>query len=383
MTITNNIGLYLHVPFCIKKCRYCDFLSFACSDEEALSEYANALLMEINTCYEKWPYRTIDSIYIGGGTPSIMPARDIQRIMDEIQNLFAVEEGCEVTIEANPATLTDKKLEAYLECGINRISIGIQSFDNVILKMLGRIHDKNDAINSVRMAKKAGFENINIDLMFGVPGQTLKMWGDSMRQCLFLEPQHVSVYSLQIEKGTPFYRMVHEDKTIEELPEETDRHMYHEAVDMMERVGYELYEISNASIAGFESRHNLRYWSYEDYLGLGPGASSFIEGRRFQNCSKINEYLKYIKRGLAPVNEEGVEKYTLRDEMGIYMFTGLRKAEGVDINDFEKTFHVDFFDVYDPEVLRKLRGLLVADGNNLRLTRRGMDVSNIVMSEFV
>lgn len=367
----------------MKKCRYCSFLSFACSDEEALSEYANALLMEINTRYEKWPYRTVDSIYIGGGTPSIMPARDIKRIMDEIHSLFAVEEDCEATIEANPATLTDEKLETYLECGVNRISIGIQSFDNAMLKMLGRAHDKNDALNSVRMAKKAGFKNINIDLMFGMPGQTLKIWSDSMRQCLFLEPQHISIYSLQIEEGTPFYRMVYEDKVLDELPEDIDRSMYHDAIAMMESAGYDLYEISNASIPGFESRHNLRYWSYEDYLGLGPGASSFIEGRRFKNCSKIGEYLNYIKKGRAPVSEDNAENYSLRDEMGIYMFTGLRKAAGVDINDFEKTFHVDFFDVYDPEVLRKLRGLLIADGHNLRLTRRGMDVSNIVMSEFV
>ena len=380
---TNNIGLYVHVPFCARKCKYCDFLSFECADESILMEYAEALAIETRINYEKWPYKILDSVFIGGGTQSLMPAEGIKKIIDTIRDCFFVSEDCEITIEANPATLTEKKVETYLECGINRISIGIQSFDNSILNMLGRLHDKNDAINAVRMVKKLGFKNMNIDLMFGIPGQTLKMWRDTVRQCVFLRPEHISLYSLQIEEGTPFYKMIYEDKIIEELPEKTDRQMYHEALSTMRQAGYDRYEISNVSLPGFESRHNLKYWNYEEYLGLGPGASSFMDGMRFKNCSNVPEYLRHIKEGKAPVDAEGIESYTRRDEMGIYIFTALRKADGFNVSDFENTFDVNFFDVYSPEILTKLRGLLVSDGQNLRLTDAGFDVSNRVMAEFV
>lgn len=383
MTITSNIGLYVHVPFCIRKCRYCSFLSFPCDEDKLLTEYSNALIREIRTRYEEWPYRIIDSIYIGGGTPSLMPGNDMARVVNEIKENFVVADDCEITIEANPATLTDEKLKAYLDCGINRISIGVQSFDNTILDFLGRVHDKNDAINAIRMAKKAGFDNVNIDLMFGIPGQTMKMWRDSLRQCLFLRPEHISLYSLQIEEGTPFYDMIYVDNVVSETPENVDRAMYNEALMMMDDVGYHHYEISNAALPGFESRHNLKYWSYQDYLGLGPGASSFIGGHRFRNCEKVSEYLKYIKAGMPPVKPENVEDYSEREEMGIFVFTGLRKTDGFDINEFERIFTKDFFDVYDPSILEKFKGFIEMDGMNLKLTRKGLDVSNKIMAEFV
>ena len=385
MTITNSdnkIGLYVHVPFCLRKCRYCDFLSFECRDERALSQYADALCREISTRYEEWPYKVVDTIYIGGGTPSILPAEDMKRVVECICSNFALADDPEITIEANPATIDDRKLETYLESGINRISIGVQSFDKSILNLLGRVHDKNDALNAVRMAKKAGFNNVNVDMMFGIPGQTLKMWRDSLRQCIFLRPEHISLYSLQIEEGTPFYKMM-ENGTLEPTPDSVDRTMYHDAVDMLTQAGYHHYEISNGALPGFESRHNLKYWSYREYLGLGPGASSFIGGHRFKNISSVLEYLKYIKQGLPPVKPEDVEKYTLRDDMGVYVFTGLRKTEGFDIRDFEETFRTDFFDVYDPAILTRLRGLVEMEGCILRLTEKGLDVSNKVMAEFV
>ena len=385
MTITSNdntIGLYVHVPFCLRKCRYCDFLSFECHDEKALNQYADALVREINARYEEWPYKVVDSIYIGGGTPSVLAAEDMKRIMNTIKDNFVVTLDSEITIEANPATLDDRKLETYLEAGINRISIGVQSFDNSILNLLGRIHDKNDALNAVRMAKKAGFKNVNVDMMFGIPGQTLKMWRDSLRQCIFLRPEHISLYSLQIEEGTPFQKMV-DNGTLEPTPDRVDRTMYHDAIDMLTQAGYNHYEISNVALPGYESRHNLKYWSYKEYLGLGPGASSFMGGHRFKNASSVLEYLKYIKKGLPPVKPEDVERYTPREEMGVFVFTGLRKTAGFDIRDFEKTFNLDFFDVYDPSIITNLKGLIEMEGFVMKLTEKGLDVSNRVMSEFV
>ncbi len=385
MTITNsdnNIGLYVHIPFCMRKCRYCDFLSFECHDDRALSQYADALCREIGARYEEWPYRVVDTVYIGGGAPSILPAEDMKRVMDCIRDNFTIDENSEITIEANPATLDDKKLETYLEAGINRISIGVQSFDNSILNLLGRVHDKNDALNAVRMAKKAGFKNVNVDMMFGIPGQTFKMWRDSLRQCIFLRPEHISLYSLQIEEGTQFHKMM-ENGTLEPTADSADRTMYHDAIDMLVHAGYNHYEISNGALPGFESKHNLKYWSYKDYLGLGPGASSFIGGHRFKNTSSVLEYLNYIKQGLPPVKPEDVEHYTPREEMGVFVFTGLRKTEGFDIRDFEDTFNIDFFDVYDPSIITRMRGLIEMNGFVMKLTDKGLDVSNKVMAEFV
>ena len=339
--------------------------------------------MEIRTRYEEWPYRVVDSIFIGGGTPSIMASDDMAAVLDTIKDCFMVSDDCEITIEANPATLDERKLNTYLESGINRISIGVQSFDNHILQMLGRIHDKNEAARAITTARRAGFENINVDLMFGIPAQTMKMWKDSFRQCLFLEPEHISLYSLQIEENTPFYDMIYRDDIIRPVDEETDRSMYHEALMMLSGRGYNLYEISNASKPGRECRHNLKYWSYEEYLGLGLGASSFIGGYRFRNTSKMKEYLRYIKAGLPPVNPEDVENYTKRDEMGIYVFTGLRKREGFDINEFESIFGVDFFKVYEPSVLDEFKGCLEVNGSVMHLTERGIDISNRIMAAFV
>ena len=312
-----------------------------------------------------------------------MSASDTRKIMEAIKNNFSVSEICEISIEANPATLTEEKLDTYLECGINRISIGVQSFDNSILNLLGRMHNKNDAFNAIRNAKKAGFKNINADLIFGIPGQTSKVWRDSLRQCVFLMPEHISLYSLQIEENTPFYQLVCVKKTIDELPEHIDRAMYHDALEILSDEGYVHYEISNVAKPGFASRHNLKYWSYKEYLGLGPGASSFMNGRRFKNCANVPEYIDFIKSGLPPVRPEDVEQYSLRDEMGIYIFTGLRKINGISISDFERTFNVDFFDIYDPSIFRKLRGLLIAEGDTIKLTETGLDVSNKVMAEFV
>lgn len=383
MTTTNKLGLYLHIPFCVRKCRYCDFLSFSCNNSKILSEYAEALMREIRIRSADWHYREVDTVYIGGGTPSLLSEWDMGRILDCLRDNFNIMEDAEITVEANPATLSDEKMERYLRKGVNRLSIGVQSFDNHILGILGRIHNKNDAFYSFQRAKKAGFENINLDIMFGIPGQTMKMWKDTVRQCIFLRPTHISLYSLQIEEGTEFYKMIYEDGQLDPLPEITDREMYHAALKMMRTAGYEHYEISNGALPGCRSRHNMKYWSYAEYLGLGLGASSFVDGSRFKNCDKMHDYISAIKQNVAPVDAGSVENYTTREEMGIFVFTGLRKAEGISLDDFRKVFREDFFSVYDRSILNKYKGMLIFDGERLYLSERGMDISNTIMAEFI
>ncbi|MCI7146079.1 MAG: radical SAM family heme chaperone HemW [Clostridiales bacterium] len=382
MTRTNNLGLYVHVPFCVRKCAYCDFLSFACREEAVLTEYAKALSRDIALKGELKPYRTTDTVYIGGGTPSLLSPADINLIMESVYYNFNVADDAEITIEANPATLNEEKLRAYRAAGINRISIGVQSFDNTVLNRLGRIHDKNDALNAIRLAQKAGFDNISIDLMFAIPGQTEKMWRDTVRQAIFTGVSHISLYSLQIEENTPMWDMV-EAGTITPTEAEADREMYHMALDMMRGAGYYQYEISNAAVPGRESRHNLKYWSYQEYIGAGTGASSFVDGRRYCNYSKMLTYLDAVKKGRPTGDAEQADEFSTREEMGIYVFTGLRKVAGIDMRDFEEVFGMDFFSVYDPEIIRKYKGYMEYDGSVLKLTEAGMDISNRIMSEFV
>ena len=380
---TNNLGLYIHIPFCRKKCKYCDFLSFPCTSEQVYREYVTALCMEMDSRREDCESYVVDSVFIGGGTPSLISPEDIRRLMDTVRKDFHLAEDAEITIETNPASITQAKLDAYLASGINRISIGIQSFDNHILRRLGRLHDKNEAFQKIQMVRKSGFTNINIDLMFGIPEQPMKTWLDTIRQGIFLGPQHISLYSLQLEKGTPLYKEVYEDKLFAPTPEILDREMYHEAIRLLRQAGYVHYEISNTAFPGKESKHNLKYWSYEEYLGLGPGASSFFGGQRFKNHEKMNRYIDAIKKHQVPMEERSIERYSEQEEMGIYVFTGLRKAEGISLDDFRQRFERDLFSVYDPAILRRYKGLLKLSENQLYLTDAGMDVSNTVMAEFV
>ena len=380
---TNNLGLYIHIPFCRKKCKYCDFLSFPCTSEQVYREYVTALCMEMDSRREDCESYVVDSVFIGGGTPSLISPEDIRRLMDTVRKDFHLAEDAEITIETNPASITQAKLDAYLASGINRISIGIQSFDNHILRRLGRLHDKNEAFQKIQMVRKSGFTNINIDLMFGIPEQPMKTWLDTIRQGIFLGPQHISLYSLQLEKGTPLYKEVYEDKLFAPTPEILDREMYHEAIRLLRQAGYVHYEISNTAFPGKESKHNLKYWSYDEYLGLGPGASSFFGGQRFKNHEKMNRYIDAIKKHQVPMDERSIERYSEQEEMGIYVFTGLRKAEGISLDDFRQRFERDLFSVYDPAILRRYKGLLKLSENQLYLTDAGMDVSNTVMAEFV
>lgn len=322
---------------------------------------------------------TVDTIFIGGGTPTIIEPHHIKTILDGLRENFNIAADAEITIESNPKTLTAKKLGIYREAGINRLSIGVQSFDAGMLETLGRKHTAEDAAASVKLARQQGFDNINLDLMFAIPGHSMKLWEETLAEAIDLGPEHISFYSLQIEEGTPFFEMFKAGE-IEQVPDDLDRQMYHRAIAMLKGAGYCHYEISNAAKAGFECRHNLKYWSMEDYLGIGSNASSFMGGVRFAEAPSLEYHVN-----------------TIEDSMSEFVFTGLRKTGGIDLGEFEQQFGQCFWDVYSKETLGEIdynelrafvnEGFLIEEtiGNRdtLRLSEEGMDISNRIMSIFV
>lgn len=378
-------GLYIHIPFCLKKCRYCDFLSWGGAAEATQERYVKALVRELSLY--KGEENAIDTIFIGGGTPSLLRKESIIEILKAAKAAFCVMKDAEITVEANPKTLDAEKLRAYRRAGVNRLSIGAQSMDDGLLAFMGRAHSRQDFLENYWAAREVGFDNINVDLMFGIPGQTQKMWRDSLGQVIELAPEHISFYSLQLEEGTEFARLYRNGEI--DLPsQQEDRTMYHEGIRMLKESGYRQYEISNCARPGYACRHNLKYWSFDEYLAAGLGAHSFRyeQGRRC-NLSQLEAYLQAAEAGRLPVDEGAYEKETLRDYMGEYVFTALRKAEGVSFSDFQNTFGEDFFQVYRGcvKILREYekKGLVDLNEGGFFLTARGIDRSNEIMSEFV
>ncbi|WP_256131420.1 radical SAM family heme chaperone HemW [Anaerovorax odorimutans] len=378
-------GLYIHIPFCVKKCGYCDFLSFGECDEEIQKKYAESLIAELSL------YRgqniKCDTIFIGGGTPSLLRQEHIAKILEAAEAAFCVAEKAEVSLEANPGTLSRDKLRAYRKAGVNRLSIGVQSMDDGMLSFMGRIHSSRDFTENFQAAREAGFSNINVDLMFGMPGQSRQMWRDSLEQVLALEPEHISFYSLQLEEGTTFSRMYREG-SIDLPPAEEDRAMYHEGIRMLREAGYHHYEISNCAKPGFECQHNLKYWSFDEYYGAGLGAHAFLYDKgRSCNVSDFDAYFQKIGRGELPADPDGYSYETQTDLMGEYVFTALRKTEGLDMEDFRRTFGENFFSVYEDQrqTIRAYvkSGHLALNGTYLALTEKGIDISNEIMAEFV
>ena len=385
--MSEKLGLYIHIPFCEKKCRYCGFLSFDGYDDETYERYTRALCSEIEGYNETFTeIYSPDTIFIGGGTPSLLSPDRVKRIMDSVYRTFDVEEKAEITIESNPNSLTQEKLDAYIEAGINRLSMGAQSMDDRILEALGRVHRSGDVVRAYEMARSAGFTNINIDLMFAVPEQSLKDVLDSVGAVTEMGPEHISLYGLQLEEDTIFYE---EYKSgILDIPEESEeRRMYHEALAVIRGAGYQHYEISNCAMPGYECRHNLKYWHMENYLGAGLGAHSYIMGNRSKNVDYMDEYLLLTSAGRAPVDQTRTQMDTMEDAMGIFVFTALRTRRGVDLSEFESRFGEPFFTVYKDkaDLIKKYidDGLMVLSGNMLSLTEEGIDVSNDIMSEFV
>ena len=400
--------IYVHIPFCIKKCDYCDFLSGPSGPKEQ-ADYVDALLEEINAA-EEGKGRSVSSVFIGGGTPSVLDERFIGEILNHIRQKFQIADHAEITIEVNPGTADRNKLQAYRTYGINRLSIGLQSPDDRELKILGRIHNYEQFLETYRSAREAGFDNINIDLMSAIPDQTYEGWIHNLRTVAGLDPEHISAYSLIVEEGTPLYeeygemcadlekygdyasmpkRLQTKYEGCKCLPdEETDRNMYHHTKTTLAKLGYERYEISNYARPGYACRHNIGYWTGVEYLGLGLGASSLVGGKRFQVTADLNRYLVFTKEELAAgAQYEEIHELSRQERMEEFMFLGLRLTGGVRTAEFERRFGVAMEAVYGEVIERLLKeGLLeaaVQTDSHIRLTEYGLDVSTYALAEFL
>ena len=367
--------IYIHIPFCIRKCDYCDFLSGPSGPKEQ-ADYVQALLREIQAV-EEGEGRSVSSIFIGGGTPSVLDERLLGDILREIRNRFKMKEDAEITIEVNPGTANIGKLQAYREMGINRLSIGLQSPEDRELKILGRIHNYGQFLETYQEARTVGFDNINIDLMSAIPDQTYEGWVKNLSTVAELEPEHISAYSLIVEEGTPFAA-----RKLNLPDEDTEYNMYEATAQILKEYGFEQYEISNYARKGRECRHNVGYWTRQDYLGFGLGASSLYGKERFANTADMKKYLENSK------NPEKIREkepsLTREDEMAEFMFLGLRMTKGISKADFQRCFGCTIESVYG-EVLEKYESmeLLLEKDGRIFLSREGIHVSNSIMAEFL
>ena len=369
MKTKRPLSIYIHIPFCVRKCLYCDFLSAPASGE-TMEAYASCLCREIEAAGKLYPDYEVRTVFFGGGTPSILKKERICQIMEALRRAFSLAEDAEITIEVNPGTVDADKLAAYYAAGINRLSIGVQSLQENELKALGRIHSTKEFFQTYSMAIKSGFNNINVDLMSAIPEQTLESCQDTLRQLLSLDrpPSHISAYSLIIEEGTPFYEK-YEDHPELLPPEEEERQMYHDTKKILHEHGYERYEISNYARAGYACRHNLGYWERREYKGFGLGSASLLENRRYTNTCELKQYLQGRIRG----TEEELSEQDIREET---FFLGLRKMEGIDPGPYRAHYE---------KLLEKLQmqQLLEEKNGRISLTEYGIDISNYVLAQFL
>lgn len=376
-----ELSLYLHIPFCVKKCDYCDFLS-APANRFVMEHYVGALIKEIKrnrglshrllTTYD------VKTIFIGGGTPSLLDGEMMREIFDALYDSFSINEDAEISIEINPGTIDENKLRTYKEIGINRLSFGLQSAHNEELKILGRIHSYEEFKKNFLLAKKLGFHNINIDLMSGLPNQKMGDWLSTLEEVTSLGPAHISAYSLIVEEDTPF----HKRYSSEDLDEELDRDIYKETKDFLETKGYFQYEISNYAQTGYDCKHNSVYWKRGEYLGLGLGSASLINNERFYNEKDITTYIKEVESGQDITRERTL--LSKEEQMEEFMFLGLRMTNGISLKEFENTFHLPIEEVYQDVIHKTIEEkLLIIEDNHLRLTEKGIDLSNMVMSRFL
>ena len=402
----NGLEIYIHIPFCVKKCDYCDFLS-APADLETKEKYVEALINEIKLNKNKMSEYVVDTVFIGGGTPSLLEENQISKIMSVLRDNCNMSENPEITIECNPGTITESKLWEYKKSGINRISFGLQSANDEELKSIGRIHNYSGFLESYNLARKCGFDNINVDLMSALPGQTLKSYEETLNKVVRLEPEHISAYSLIVEENTLMYDRVKKAqiKGINILPdEESERKMYYLTNNILRSNGYRKYEISNYSKPGKECKHNIGYWQRKEYLGFGIGAASLYKENRYNNISDINKYIEVLTNNIKENSINNVEnssevenqvnilnsivknlqQLTERDRMEEFMFLGLRMMEGVSMEKFERYFGKPYMEVYG-KVQKRMedKRFLINDNGYVKLTEFGIDLSNYVMSEFL
>lgn len=375
-----KLSLYIHIPFCAKKCLYCDFPSWQ-GCESYFEDYTESLLNEIKNGERIYSDYDISTIFIGGGTPTVLSPKLLGKITDAVLERYNVESNAEITSEANPGTVDGYKLKEMKAMGINRLSFGVQAWQNNILKALGRIHDRETFLKNLDEAKNAGFENINCDLMFSLPNQTFKDWMETLENFSKLDIQHISAYSLIVEDGTPFKKMQEEGRLL--LPdEETDRKMYSAANEMLAKNGFERYEISNFAKKGFESRHNITYWETRPYIGFGLGSHSYFQEERYNNTYDLKEYI--AANGDAKKLRENKEFLTDKEKEEEFMFMGLRMKKGISTDEFSRRFGRDIYSVYGEKIEELLdEKLIEKKENRIMLTKRGTDVSNIVFERFI
>ena len=378
MTINKNIGLYIHIPFCKRKCNYCDFYSLACSDKSDFSEYVSAICAHMRRESHLYTGCIVDSVFFGGGTPSLLDPDDFKRICDTVRECFALAPSAELSLEANPCTVTKKALDVYKKCGINRLSIGLQSSHSDELSTLGRLHSLADFERAFSLARDVGFDNISVDIMYALPEQNLDKFIKTIDYVASFEPEHISSYCLKIESGTPFAKMALN------LPDEdTQYEMYMKMCERLCELGYEQYEISNFAKNGHRCAHNLKYWLSMEYVGFGPSAHSFFDGVRYSYEPSISEYCSAISLGSVP---KRISEATLtpcaeevRDE---YVMLRMRLCDGVDFCEFKEQFGVDFDSVYNTEKYEK-SGHIIRDNERVRFSSAGFFVSSFFLSDIL
>ncbi len=376
-----ELGLYLHFPYCISKCPYCDFNSYQLKEDNQISSYISALYQEITAYSQKLKKSNIKTIYLGGGTPTILSGVKIYNILEFCKDKFTIDKNAEITIEANPGTLDGEKINLLIESGVNRLSLGAQSFNNLFLKKLGRIHNTQEIIDSYYLAREAGFNNISIDIMFALPDQITEDLQDTLKKALSLKPDHLSLYNLTIKPGTEYYKEYKRGKL--KLPDEDEEFdMYNWAINYLEENGFEHYEIANFARPYKRSKHNLIYWQNKPYLGIGAGAYSFIRGYRYMNYENPERYIKEVMSGKLPVDNG--EKLFLRKRMAETIILGLRTKDGVSYKKYKKRFKVDINDIFHKQIKKLVNlGLLQRDDDRIKLTRKGIFLANTVFREFV
>ena len=369
------LGLYLHIPFCLKKCSYCDFCSHAGATREEMREYTDALIGEANS-YKRDERIAVDTVFFGGGTPTILPQDDFLRIMSALRECFDISDTAEITVEANPKTLTSEKLRVYRECGVNRISIGLQSIHGREQRALGRVHNYEDFLESFRLARDGGIDNINVDIMYAIPEQTEKSLSETLDRVIALSPEHISAYSLIIEEGTPFY----ERRDALPLPDEdAECEMYTLITRRLRDAGYTHYEISNYAKAERECRHNLIYWTMHDYIGLGLNAHSYFEGARYFNTDCMEKYLSPRRDAFRTVHPVDFDEREYE-----YCMLALRLGEGIDLSEYREAFRKDFREGREATISRlEGIGLVKDDGGRIFLTEKGFYVSNSIITELI